>query len=167
MKNYKIKNYFVTVLLVLFVPILTVVVPLENASAKISRACETCLRECDERSAPGTDCSQQCSGSCAVNNSTDSSNDSGGNPDYAILNPGDENGISYLLKLAVRILTGLVAVAAVASIIYAGVQYASAGDDSGKVKAAKDRITQTVIGIILYMLMYVILEFLIPGGAFK
>lgn len=86
---------------------------------------------------------------------------------YAILQPPKEgNGITYLLTIVVQILTGLVAVLAVASLIYAGVQYASAGDSQEKIRAAKDRITQTVIGILLYMFMYVILEFLIPGGVF-
>ncbi|MGI6612189.1 MAG: hypothetical protein ACOX0Z_01250 [Candidatus Nanosyncoccaceae bacterium] len=85
--------------------------------------------------------------------------------DYAILNPpSKEGGISYLLGLIIKILTGLVAVAAVTSIIFAGVQYASAGDSPEKVKAAKDRITQTVIGLLLYIFMFTILEFLIPGG---
>lgn len=85
--------------------------------------------------------------------------------EYAILNPpSNQNGISYLLNLAIKILTGLVAVAAVTSIILAGVQYASAGDSPEKVKAAKDRIAQTVIGILLYIFMFAILEFIIPGG---
>lgn len=89
----------------------------------------------------------------------------GNNQDYAILKPpAGENGISYLLRMAIRILTGLVAVLAVVSIVYAGVQYASAGDSPEKVKAAKDRITQTVIGVLLYIFMFAILEFLIPGG---
>lgn len=143
MKNHKTKNYLIIILLALFMPVLVAVVPFGRVNAETG------------------------SSDGSSNSSNSLGNSGGSNPDYAILNPGTQNGISYLLKLAVRILTGLVAVAAVASIIYAGVQYASAGDDSSKVKAAKDRMTQTVIGIILYMLMYVILEFLIPGGAFK
>lgn len=74
------------------------------------------------------------------------------------------NGILFLLTLAIRILTGLVAALAVVSLIYAGFQYVTAGDQSSQVQAAKERITQTLIGVLLYAFMASILHFIIPGG---
>ena len=52
-------------------------------------------------------------------------------------------------------------------IIVAGVIYATAGDSDEKVRTTKTMIKNTVIGIILFMFMTIILEFLIPGGVFR
>lgn len=75
-----------------------------------------------------------------------------------------DNGILFLLKLVIRILTGLVAALSAVSLIYAGFQYVTAGDQSSQVQAAKERITQTLIGVLLYAFMASILHFIIPGG---
>ncbi len=77
-----------------------------------------------------------------------------------------QNGIICLLTEAIKILSGLIAILAVIGIVYAGLQYASATDDSSKVQAAKTRIVQIVIGLLLYMFIAAILHFLIPGGVF-
>ena len=80
---------------------------------------------------------------------------------------GEENQIIYLLKRAIYILYGVIGVLAVVMIIVAGVIYATAGDSDEKVRTAKTMIKNTVIGIILFMFMTIILEFLIPGGVFR
>lgn len=79
----------------------------------------------------------------------------------------DENSIIYLLKRAIYILYGVVGVLAVVMIIVAGTIYATAGESEEKVKTAKTMIKNTVIGILLFMFMTMILEFLIPGGIFR
>lgn len=79
---------------------------------------------------------------------------------------GDENQIIFLLKRVVNIFYGIIAVLAVLMIIVAGAIYATAGDQDDKVKLAKSMIKNTVIGILLYVFMTVILNFLIPGGIF-
>lgn len=79
----------------------------------------------------------------------------------------EENQIIYLLKRTVYILYGVVGVLATVMIIAAGVIYATAGDSEDKVKTAKTMIKNTVIGILLFMFMSMILEFLIPGGVFR
>lgn len=78
----------------------------------------------------------------------------------------DENSIIYLLKRAIYILYGVVGVLAVVMIIVAGAIYATAGDSEEKVKTAKTMIKNTIIGILLFMFMSIIFEFLIPGGIF-
>ena len=80
---------------------------------------------------------------------------------------GEENQIIYLLKRAIYIFYGIIGVLAVVMIIVAGVIYATAGDSDEKVRTAKTMIKNTVIGIILFMFMTIILEFLIPGGVFR
>lgn len=77
---------------------------------------------------------------------------------------GNDSGIMQLLKLGIMVLTGLVGVAAVAAVVYAGIMYASAGDKADQVSKAKNMITQTVIGIILYALMFFAIQWLVPGG---
>lgn len=73
-------------------------------------------------------------------------------------------GVIDILKLVIRILTGLVGAAAIAAIVYAGILYSSAGDNSQQVSSAKDMIKNTVIGIIAFALMFLALNWLIPGG---
>jgi hypothetical protein len=46
----------------------------------------------------------------------------------------------------------------------AGVLYTSAGSNSSQVQKAKTMITNTIIGVLAYAVMWAILEWLIPGG---
>ncbi len=63
----------------------------------------------------------------------------------------------FVLNLAVGGIITLV-------LILAGVQYILSAGDSSRVKAAKTRITQAITALVLYMFMFAILNFLIPGG---
>lgn len=74
------------------------------------------------------------------------------------------NGVMELLKWVLRILTGGVGIAAVGAFIFAGVLYSSASGDTAQVSKAKTMITNTVIGIIAYALIFLVLNWLIPGG---
>jgi len=76
------------------------------------------------------------------------------------------SGTWKILLLILNIMTALVGVAAVAALGFAGFLYATAADDSAKVKKAKDMILNTCIGIAAYGAMYVALNFLVPGGIF-
>lgn len=82
-------------------------------------------------------------------------------------NAGNQDGIINILKLGLRIFTAGVGVVAVAAFVYAGIVYASAGDDSGKVTQAKTIIFNAVIGIGAYAFLAVFLNWLIPGGVFN
>lgn len=75
-----------------------------------------------------------------------------------------DTGVMGLLKWVLRILTALVGVAAVAGMIWAGILYTSAGGSMEQVKKAKTIIIDIVIGIIAYALMFLLLNWLIPGG---
>jgi len=77
-----------------------------------------------------------------------------------------DKGVEGLLQLVINILTAGVGVAAVGGIIYASILYASAGDSSEQTKKAISIIINVVIGLVAYALMYVLLNFLIPGGVF-
>ncbi len=81
---------------------------------------------------------------------------------------GDEglanSGIWALLILGLQIMTAGVGIVAVGAIVFAGIMYSSAQGDAGQTKKAIEIIRNTVIGLFLYMLMFAIVNFLIPGG---
>jgi len=80
--------------------------------------------------------------------------------------PDCTNFIKTYVQPPITLLTILIGVFGAISIIVAGIQYSSAGDDSGKVNKAKNRIFQTIIGLLAYFFLYSLLNFFIPGGFF-
>ncbi len=76
----------------------------------------------------------------------------------------ETSGIMAILKLAIQILTGIIGIVAVGVFVFAGILYASAGDKSDQISRAKNLITQAVIGIVAYAMMFFALQWLVPGG---
>jgi hypothetical protein len=76
------------------------------------------------------------------------------------------NGVWKILIFALKIMTAGVGVLGVAGIVYGAVLYTTAADKAEQTKKAIGIITNVVIGIIAYALMYLVLNFLIPGGIF-
>jgi hypothetical protein len=76
------------------------------------------------------------------------------------------SGVWGLLLLALNIMTAGVGILAVGGIVYGSVMYASAGDKAEQTKKAIGIITNVVIGVVSYAMMYLLLNFLIPGGIF-
>lgn len=70
--------------------------------------------------------------------------------------------IQYVLGIAVS----LVGIIAVAGIAWGSILYASAQGNEQQVERAKTIIRDVVIGLILFTLMYAILQYLLPGGIF-
>ena len=77
-----------------------------------------------------------------------------------------QSGIFLVLLWVLRIMTGAVGVVAVGALTYAAILYAGSGSKNEQVVKAKTIITDTVIGIVAYGLMFFILNWLIPGGVF-
>jgi hypothetical protein len=75
-----------------------------------------------------------------------------------------DTAIFDILKWVLAIMTGLVGVAAVGWVIWAGILYTSAGDKADQVKKAKTIIIDVIIGIIAYGLMFIALNWIVPGG---
>lgn len=78
----------------------------------------------------------------------------------------NKGGILLILKWVLTIMTGLVGVAAVGGVIWAGVLYTSAGEKADQVKKAKEVIINVVIGLVAYGVMFIALNWIIPGGIF-
>lgn len=69
----------------------------------------------------------------------------------------------YLNPL-IRFVSAITGIIATISIVVAGIQYSTAGGDSGKVAAAKKRISQAIIAFLIFLFFLSFLQFLIPGG---
>lgn len=81
--------------------------------------------------------------------------------------PNAQNsGIWGVLLIALNILTAGVGIAAVGGIVYGAILYTSAGDSTEQTKKAIEIIRNVVIGLVAYGLMFIGLNFLIPGGVF-
>lgn len=76
------------------------------------------------------------------------------------------NPVASLLKMAVNILYAVVGILAVVMFVVAGIIYATAGEQADKVSLAKTIMKNTTIGILLYVFLTIILNFLVPGGVF-
>lgn len=76
------------------------------------------------------------------------------------------NGIWGLLLIAINILTAGIGVAAVAGIVWGSILYTTASGKPEQVKKANVVIANTVLGIIMYALLFAFLNYIIPGGLF-
>ena len=78
-----------------------------------------------------------------------------------------DNGIWGLLLIALNVMTAGVGVLAVGGIVYGAILYTTAEDKADQIKKATDIITNVVIGLVAFALMWAGLNFLIPGGVFS
>jgi hypothetical protein len=70
--------------------------------------------------------------------------------------------IDFFLSI-VRFLGVMVGLVVILMIIIGGIQYITSNGDPNGVKAAKGRITGAITALVLYLLMFGILHYLIPG----
>ena len=94
--------------------------------------------------------------------------DCGGVPTALINCSSGSNGdaIFDVLALGLQIVTYGVGAAAVIGVIITGYQYMTARDNAGQVVKAKNRLLQVVIGLVIWVLFWGVLQFLLPGGLF-
>lgn len=71
----------------------------------------------------------------------------------------------WLLK-TINLLSVMVGVVVAGSIIFAGIQYSTAGGNASQVSAAKGRITMAVLSLLLFLFAFTFLQWLVPGGIF-
>ena len=79
----------------------------------------------------------------------------------------EDSSIWLLLIFALNIMTAGVGIVSVGAIAYAGFLYATAQGSSEQTKKALDMIRNTAIGLLLFAVMFALVNFLVPGGAFK
>ena len=72
--------------------------------------------------------------------------------------------IGGVLKFVMTILSVGVGIVAVGGVVYGSLLYASARDNGGQTEQAMTIIRNVVIGVLLYIFMITILNWLVPGG---
>lgn len=80
--------------------------------------------------------------------------------------PAQETPFMQRIAVYLRWITLAIGVVAVFSVVLAGVQYAASGDNASAVEGAKKRMANAVIGIVIYVFMFGLLQWLVPGGIF-
>ena len=79
------------------------------------------------------------------------------------LNGADSSNTNDLMKQANNIINVVIGFVAVAFIIFGGIQYTTSAGDPGKVKKAKDTILYGIIGLVVAMLAYAIVNFVLSS----
>ena len=73
-------------------------------------------------------------------------------------------GVYTVLNLIVDILSIGIGIVSVIGITIVGIQYLTAGGNEAQTTKAKRRLSEIVIGIIAYVLLYALMQWLLPGG---
>ena len=75
----------------------------------------------------------------------------------------DESGIGHILSLIINIASIGVGILAVIGITIVGIQYLTAGGNEEQTRKAKRRMFEIIIGIIVYVLIGALLQWLLPA----
>ena len=76
---------------------------------------------------------------------------------------GKGSSIMHILSLVVNIMSVGIGILGVIGISVSGVQYLTAGGNEDQTRKAKRRIFEIVIGLAVYVLIYALLYWLLPG----
>lgn len=76
-------------------------------------------------------------------------------------------GIDCLVVELLRFLSIAVGIAVVAGITFGGITYSTSRGNPGQAQKGVTIITNSILGLVLYFLMFAIVNFLIPGGILK
>ena len=80
---------------------------------------------------------------------------------------GEGNPIWDMLGAITRFLSAGVGVVVVLMIVISGIQYVTSGGNPEATQAAKKRLSNAVIALLLFIFMFAILNFLVPGGLLR
>ena len=89
-----------------------------------------------------------------------------GGTDYSGTSFEKNNNLEDVLKGGINLAIGVIGFIAVVVIIYGGFMYTTSAGDSNKVTKAKNAIMYGIIGLVVAMLAFAIVNFVI-GGLFK
>lgn len=78
-------------------------------------------------------------------------------------NTANTNDLMGQANTIINVMIGVIGFVAVAFIIFGGFQYTTSAGDPGKVKKAKDTILYGIIGLVVAMLAYAIVNFVLSN----
>ena len=86
--------------------------------------------------------------------------------DPALTSNGSGSGdfINNYLTPFIKFLSASVGIIVVISIIIGAIQYSSAGGEAQKVAAARNRIKNAILALIVFLFLYAILQWVMPSG---
>lgn len=84
--------------------------------------------------------------------------------EYGCSGTGDP--ISQLFLVVVNFMAVGVGIAVVGGIVFGGLRYATADGNASNAQQGITFIVNSVIGLLLFIFMYAIINFLVPGGLF-
>lgn len=76
-------------------------------------------------------------------------------------NGGNNTDVLSIVNIGINVVLGLIALAAVIMIIIGGLNYTTSQGESAKVKKAKDTILYGVIGLVIALLAFAIVNFVL------
>lgn len=79
---------------------------------------------------------------------------------------GSEGNLMTTVNMIINVALGVIGLVAVVMIILGGVQYTTSSGDAAKVKKAKDTIMYGIIGLVVALLAFAIVNFVL-GTIFK
>lgn len=94
---------------------------------------------------------------------TDTGNDDCNVEPGESLNP-ENCGIIRYIRIFTDALSVIVGIVVVMSLVIAGIQYSAAGSNPQAVAAAKKRIGQALLALVIYLFLFAFLQWLVPGG---
>ena len=77
------------------------------------------------------------------------------------VNPGASNDLNGMIQIIINTVFGIIGVVAVIMIIIGGVNYTMSQGDSTKVQKAKNTITYGIIGLVVSLLAFAIINFVL------
>lgn len=78
-------------------------------------------------------------------------------------NPLGSNDVQTIINNIVNAILGVVGLVAVAMIVYAGVLYTISGGEQKKLDTAKSTLTYAIVGLLVALLSYAIVNFIISA----
>ncbi len=87
--------------------------------------------------------------------------------EHCIVDDPSQGGVIVTwAKWILTFLSGLVGITVVFMIVLSGIQYITSAGNPDAAKAARGRLTNAILGLLLFILMVGILNFIIPGHIF-
>lgn len=77
------------------------------------------------------------------------------------------NAIFIYVTNILKVVSALAGIATVGGFVWGGILYITARANASQTEKAKNVMINSVIGLLLFIFMYAILQFLVPGGVFS
>ena len=82
---------------------------------------------------------------------------------HGVNNASNKNNLMETVNTIINVIIGVIGFVAVVVIILGGVQYTTSAGDPGKVKKAKDTILYGIIGLVVALLAFAIVNFVLTS----